>query len=59
MGLRQNQEVEEEEYDGAELAVHRIGSTPDREVNGWIDPGLNRRKTTDSQSFGEIRISGA
>ena len=30
MGLRLSQE---EEYDGADLAVHRIGSTPDREVN--------------------------
>ena len=30
MGLRLSQE---EEYDGADLAIHRIGSTPDREVN--------------------------
>jgi len=30
MGLRLSLE---EEYDGADLAIHRIGSTPDREVN--------------------------
>ena len=30
MGLRLSPE---EEYDGADLAIHRIGSTPDREVN--------------------------
>ncbi len=30
MGLRLSPE---QEYDGADLAVHRIGSTPDREVN--------------------------
>jgi Amt family ammonium transporter len=23
----------EEEYDGADLSIHKIGSTPDREVN--------------------------
>ncbi len=30
MGLRLSQE---EEYEGADLSIHRIGSTPDREVN--------------------------
>ncbi|MDP2817481.1 MAG: ammonium transporter [Polaromonas sp.] len=30
MGLRMSQE---EEYEGADLSIHRIGSTPDREVN--------------------------
>jgi Amt family ammonium transporter len=30
MGLRLSQE---EEYEGADLAIHRIGSTPEREVN--------------------------
>ena len=30
MGLRMTQE---EEYEGADLSIHRIGSTPDREVN--------------------------
>jgi Amt family ammonium transporter len=30
MGLRLNQE---EEFEGADLSVHRIGATPDREVN--------------------------
>ena len=30
MGLRLSPE---QEYDGADLAIHRIGSTPDREVN--------------------------
>jgi Amt family ammonium transporter len=30
VGLRLSQE---EEYDGADLSIHRIGSTPDREVN--------------------------
>lgn len=30
MGLRLTQE---EEYEGADLSIHRIGSTPDREVN--------------------------
>ena len=30
MGLRLSQE---EEFDGADLSIHRIGSTPDREVN--------------------------
>lgn len=30
MGLRLNQE---EEYDGADLAIHRISATPEREVN--------------------------
>ncbi|RYF39749.1 MAG: ammonium transporter, partial [Comamonadaceae bacterium] len=30
MGLRLSAE---QEYDGADLAIHRIGSTPDREVN--------------------------
>ena len=29
-GLRLSQE---EEYEGADLSVHRIGATPDREVN--------------------------
>ncbi|MBC7468923.1 MAG: ammonium transporter, partial [Ramlibacter sp.] len=29
-GLRLSQE---EEYEGADLSIHRIGSTPDREVN--------------------------
>jgi Amt family ammonium transporter len=24
---------QEEEFDGADLSVHRIGATPDREVN--------------------------
>jgi len=30
MGLRLSQE---EEYEGADLSIHRIGATPDREVN--------------------------
>jgi len=30
MGLRMSQE---EEYEGADLSIHRIGATPDREVN--------------------------
>jgi Amt family ammonium transporter len=30
MGLRLSQE---EEFEGADLSVHRIGATPDREVN--------------------------
>ena len=30
MGLRMSQE---EEFEGADLSIHRIGSTPDREVN--------------------------
>ncbi|MBA4330092.1 MAG: ammonium transporter [Polaromonas sp.] len=30
LGLRMSQE---EEYEGADLSIHRIGSTPDREVN--------------------------
>ena len=30
MGLRLSQE---EEYDGADLSIHHIGATPDREVN--------------------------
>jgi len=30
LGLRLSQE---EEYEGADLAIHRIGSTPEREVN--------------------------
>jgi len=30
MGLRLSQE---EEYDGADLSVHRISATPEREVN--------------------------
>ncbi|MDP3825936.1 MAG: ammonium transporter, partial [Polaromonas sp.] len=30
MGLRLSQE---EEYAGADLSIHRIGATPDREVN--------------------------
>jgi ammonium transporter, Amt family len=30
MGLRLSQE---EEFEGADLPVHRIGATPDREVN--------------------------
>ena len=30
MGLRMSQE---EEFDGADVSIHRIGSTPDREVN--------------------------
>ena len=31
VGLRLSQE---EEYDGADLSVHRISATPDREVTG-------------------------
>jgi Amt family ammonium transporter len=30
VGIRLSQE---EEYEGADLAIHRIGSTPEREVN--------------------------
>jgi Amt family ammonium transporter len=30
MGLRLSQE---EEFEGADLSIHRIGATPDREVN--------------------------
>ena len=30
MGLRLSQE---EEYEGADLSIHRIGATPEREVN--------------------------
>ncbi|MFZ9138539.1 MAG: ammonium transporter, partial [Hylemonella sp.] len=30
MGLRMSQE---EEYEGADLSIHKIGATPDREVN--------------------------
>ena len=30
MGLRMTQE---EEYEGADLSIHRIGATPEREVN--------------------------
>jgi Amt family ammonium transporter len=30
MGLRMTQE---EEFEGADLSIHRIGSTPDREVS--------------------------
>jgi Amt family ammonium transporter len=30
MGLRLSQE---EEFDGADLSIHKIGATPDREVN--------------------------
>ena len=30
LGLRLSQE---EEYDGADLSIHRIGATPEREVN--------------------------
>ena len=30
MGLRL---TPEEEFEGADLAIHKIGSTPDREVN--------------------------
>ena len=30
MGLRLTQE---EEFEGADLSIHRIGATPDREVN--------------------------
>jgi len=30
MGLRLSAE---EEYDGADLSIHRIGATPDREVS--------------------------
>jgi len=30
VGLRLSQE---EEFEGADLSVHRIGATPDREVN--------------------------
>jgi Amt family ammonium transporter len=30
LGLRLSQE---EEFDGADLSIHKIGATPDREVN--------------------------
>jgi Amt family ammonium transporter len=30
IGLRMSQE---EEYEGADLSIHRIGATPDREAN--------------------------
>jgi ammonium transporter, Amt family len=30
MGLRMSQE---EEYEGADLSIHKIGASPDREVN--------------------------
>jgi Amt family ammonium transporter len=28
----------EEEYEGADLSIHKIGPTPEREANWWHEP---------------------